>query len=380
MANVFDHLHIKRNTAGSSNELSFDVLDAASSEASEKPVRTIMPPKAPKSNKGSYSGVNGAAPVSQQAEVERRKQARKAHSVRTGIIVSIVIVAVAGGVIWFALNHSGKAHRFSDDFNALVTKMEKEDELMASVDALMSTAPSDDNESQRSETLSKIEDSKENLKIIDANVTTLHSESLTPEDEIALDQLAVSAKGRIEMLDTAKETLNLASNRGSLSKSAEESWNMVVKADQIARNASLRANKAETEEETKEARDETKKALSQMKKALKQFESLSSASPDLELENQIKYIELRIKSLGYAVETSEALIEGDREKAADKNEQYNSLDKEAAELANKLPLSAGKTIDEAFEKEMASCLKKYDDARQKVIVADSHVREYIASR
>lgn len=378
MASEFEHLHIKRNTAGSSNELSFDVLDAARSGTNKKPTRLLRQSKASKRAQGSNDGIREAAPLSQEDEVERRKRARRAHSIRIGIITTLVLAFAVAGVVAIGIAQTGKAKQFSEDFNSLVSDVSSEDSLMSKIDELMNRAPSDGSEKEKSDVLSQINASKENLQNTEDNVTLLQSQTSNNQDVIALERLTVSIEGRIEMLDAAEDAFYIEVNRGNLSKSAMDIWNLVIQADQTAKSAASLANRAETEDETKKARDETKTALDQMKKALESLTALSKENPDLNLSDQKEYVETRISSLTYAIETSDALIEGDRERAAEKNAQYNAADKKAAELASKLPLSAGSSVDEAFENEISSCREQYDAARQKVIAADSFIRDYIS--
>ena len=78
MAGVFDFLHIKKYTAGSSNELSFDVLEQMSVEADGKakkkassketlPSSSSNGAKTPKASKGSFAGVANTMTLSGQA-------------------------------------------------------------------------------------------------------------------------------------------------------------------------------------------------------------------------------------------------------------------------------------------------------------------------
>ena len=76
MAGPFDHLHIKGRTAGTSNELSFDVLDAVRSEPSQKKARSVFIPSGPRQSQGSYTGVAGTSTLSAVPEVERRHLVR----------------------------------------------------------------------------------------------------------------------------------------------------------------------------------------------------------------------------------------------------------------------------------------------------------------
>ena len=57
MAGIGDHIHVKKNTAGSSNELSFDVLDAARNGLDTKGRKAPRPQALQKPSKGDYHGV-----------------------------------------------------------------------------------------------------------------------------------------------------------------------------------------------------------------------------------------------------------------------------------------------------------------------------------
>ena len=78
MSGHFDFLHVKKNSAGSPNELSFDVLDAARSQLDGKKSRTSRGSLSTSPKQGSYHGVGSGSTLSAVPEVERRKKLLRA--------------------------------------------------------------------------------------------------------------------------------------------------------------------------------------------------------------------------------------------------------------------------------------------------------------
>ena len=137
MAGPFDHLHIKGRTAGTSNELSFDVLDAVRSEPSQKKARSVFIPSGPRQSQGSYTGVAGTSTLSAVPEVERRKRARRNRTIRVWAIaiVVVVVLASAAGYAGYRL-YQDRAH-FTGQYNELIMRFTDIDKTMVRIDALM---------------------------------------------------------------------------------------------------------------------------------------------------------------------------------------------------------------------------------------------------
>lgn len=378
MSSVFDHLHLKRNTKGSSNELSFDVLDAARTNADAgRESRTPRVLDNANGSRGNYRGIAGTATLSgqAQAEIERRKHARRARVVRLrvlGIVVAVGVLAVAG---YFGYNYYMDVQEFSQRFDVLVHRFIVADECLASVDALMAS-PQTANVATRQNTQERMPETVAALDELKELVEQDRAYALNERDSAALDQVVAAADARIAMIGVAGRTMQVVDAANSASSEVNAIWADVLAADQEARAATGAANQASTEKATKAARDATAKARKPMVSALEKLKGIDERRADLGLAQQISYLEKRCEALKHAVATSDALIEGKREVAASENEAYNAADAEAAAIAESLPISIEEVVEDSYEDDLAGLHEEYETARNQAIEADALIREY----
>ena len=114
-----------------------------------------------------------------------------------------------------------------------------------------------------------------------------------------------------------------------------------------------------------------------MQSILEEMEKLASKRADLDLADHIAYLQKRIESLDFAIATSDALLKSDKADAATQNEAYNNADRQAAQIAEKLPLSAEQTVEKAYEEQVRAYISDYESARNKAIESDALIRQYL---
>lgn len=384
MSGIFDHMHFKRNTAGSSNELSFDVLEAAKNELDGKKERTSKNASLPKASQGNYHGVKGTSTLSGQAEVEKRKRARRSHRIRTGIIAAVVgvlaVAAIALGAWYFAPQYA----QYVQDSQApnqkvsdVVAQLVEIDSYMAKVDDVMEDPLSEQSKEQYVEILAYMEVTQKDLAKLREEVGKTLQGSLSENDRAALEQLDSALEARSSMLTAAQEELKLASKVDSEVDRANKDWGAVIEADQLARQATQQANTAVTEEETQAARDLTQQALDQFTTALNDLQAVADRHQGIDLASQLAYLKIKVEAVNHAVATSDALLAADRATAMAENEAYNETDAKAAALAEELPASVEDAVRSAYAKELAIYAAKYQSSRDQAISADAAVRSYL---
>lgn len=379
MESVFDHLHIKKNTVGSSNELSLDVLDAARSDLGSKSGR-LSNPKPPGSYKGSYHGVAGTSTLSGVAEVERRKKARRAYSIRLGVVVAFATVIGVSVILWFGYQHYLAIQDFPTRFYSLVDQFKEEDVFLAETDSLMAGIDDKAGRSAREQATEKIPSVRDDVERIRKNARSASPLAMTGEDEEILEQLVAGIDAREAMLDSAKSAFELAIERDKQVELVGSAWNNVVNAAQNAKDASVLANKATTEQQTEEAIERTFQTQESLNKALTSIKAIDDSNKEVDLSTQVVYLEQKVKSLDYAIETGRALLDGNRDKAAEMNAKYNEADQQAAEQAEKLPLAPEIVIKGSFDKKLGEFVQSYDASRKQAVETDTAIRNYLERR
>lgn len=379
MAGIFDHLHIKRNTAGSSNELSFDVLDAARDEADASRGKAPSVMISPRDSLGSYHGVSEAATLSGQKEVERRKHRRRIRAIMARVMIVVGVIAAIGVAAWTGYGYFVATQAFDDQYGSLVDRFVKVDEFLSEVDTLMQDPASDAGSEARAAAIAKMDSSRNELDSIRSDAEQFKDRISNEQDKVAIDHIVEAADARMSMLAAAQLAFAVSGKVDDVASRIARVWNDVIAADQAAREAASDANKASSEKAISEAKEKTEKAKESMSASLSDLEAISQANPDVNLSSHLEYLKIRIQSLEYADATSKALLAGDRDKAAEQNDRYNEADSEAAQLAASLPLSPDSIVEESFDPEVASHIKEYEAARNRAIAADALIRERLGA-
>ena len=381
MAGVFDHIHLKKKSIGSPNELSFDVLDKASNELDGKSKMPSLPTSLPKGTPQSFHGVSGGSTLSGQAEVEQRKSARLKSNrrvlVTALVVVAVVAVAVVGAVGAFAPRYVQEETHFDEELAALVSKLVEVDTMVGKVDDLMESPLAEENKQSYKTILDQIEPTQKEIESIRSEIAKVSDATLSDDRRQALKQLDSAAEARSSMLTAAGGTINIASKSESEIQNANAAWASVLDADQKAREATQRANAATTEEDTQEAQELTRQAHDQMVESQKVLQDIVDRHVGIDLGPQMTYLKAKVEALDHALATGEALLAVDRAKAQAENAAYNEADEKAASLAESLPTSVEEAIRAAFDQEIAVYEAKYQASRDQAISADAVVRTYL---
>ena len=378
MAGPFDFLHLKSHTEGSSNELTFDVLEAASRGLDNKKDKDrSAAPTAPKSSQGSYRGVGDTSTLSNAPEVTRRKRARRARAARSWLIAAVAVIALVGTGVFFGYRIHQERVDFNDRFHLLIDRFIEIDRTMVEVDSLMVDPLNSVELVKRSEVSDRFATLNRELNATIAAAHELSSSAQTDQDRAALGEMEKAASARSDMLAAAESAFTLSKHVNQLADSATSAWNDVLEGDNVAREATGLANKASTEDETIVARDKTQQARDVMDGARSMLSQVAKEQPGIDFSSELAYINKRIEALDAAIETSNALLANDRDAARKANDAYNSADGEAASLAGSINTSPAEHVKTAFQSKLEESLQAYSRARETVTSADSSLRAYL---
>ena len=376
MSGHFDFLHVKKNSAGSPNELSFDVLDAARSQLDGKKSRTSRGSLSTSPKQGSYHGVGSGSTLSAVPEVERRKKARRSNAIRAGVVVGLLLVAAVGVVGYYGWTNYQARVDYTSRFDFMLNHLSNIDGQIIEIDQIMAGSVAATGKDTRARLEREIPEMLNKLETSRAEAQSLSARAMGDEDEAALSLVNSTIDGREDMLIAASSSLKLVDTLENDSSEATRLWARVIEADQIAREAAVSANKATSEDAIESAKRQTQQALAEFSETK---ELLASANSDLsraDFSKQQKYLSKRIESLEHAVATADALLEGDKDKAKQENDAYNQADEDAAVLAEELPPTLENQVRSLFTDELAVLRADYFEARDRVSEADADIRKY----
>lgn len=372
--------HIKKNTVGTSNELSFDVLDAARNELDSKKSKSTHGSfgiKLPKPSQGSSAGIGDTSTLTAQDEISQRKEQRRTRTWKRRAVIVVVLIALIAGAGMLAYSVYSEHRDFSTRFNELVGDFVETDKVLVTVDKLMGNPLDEQAADERASVEQEFTGVVRRLEQIDETARGLSSAAPSDQAGSAVARVSEAANARISMTRTAKEAFELSEEAARQMTRAKEIWDMTLDADQLARKAVESANNAYNQTETQESQEKLEEAKDMFESAKSQVTQLEYECEGLSLASQAAYIDKRVEALGYALVTGEHLLAGNRQAAIESNDAYNRADQEAARMAASLPLSLVDPVKESFEKRMDELVSAYQHSREIVSESDAVIRDYL---
>ena len=425
--------HIKRNTEGTSNEISFSVLDAAKNsldgEGSSSPFGTIslftLPGKkkhisTPSKDEGlaltqreaspssarsqrrferrqrrlEQKRVSGAArgshsarePRSFDAEVASRKRARKRGRLIVSFALTVALLAVAGGLTWWGFGTYQDQQTYKGVLSSAISELSGTDELLAEIDAVVvDLANSDVTSLSLDDTLDvqkKVQDGKSTcIDELDAAeeavgqvaISSSSDASNTPDSKV-VDTITA----RRQMLTSGAAIIDDTVSVLQARQEATKGWQLVLAADGLAREAADIASSA-TSADMQASTEKSQQAIESFSKVKTALQNAEQLFPQLDLSAYMSYIDKRLEAQGYAIESNDALINRDTQAATEHNDAYNNAEKQAGELAEKLPEDPDELVADAFNSKTASSREMYENARSQAQSADAFIRDYLGT-
>lgn len=428
--------HIKKHTRGTSNEISFSVLDAAKNaldgDGNDKqkhgpgrialftlPGRHKKPAPTPTKEQGlplstgdfvsiedgattskhttpiaalpsrpasqpekSPSAPLAAAPSkpkrSPEEEISRRK-ARRRLSKWLAIAVIVVVsvgLAVAGGMYFYREYQSQQSHiAVLDDALSLIKEA---DETIQQLDEVVGNPFAKGSEEQRSAIQTQLESVEQKLHDADEKARAVSLELNSAREKEAANQTVAAVSARYTLIEQGKLLMSAATEAQSAAEQVDAAWKTVLEGDDLARQAAQLVTDT-TAENVEASKDKTNEALAAFDEAYAAFLDVQATYPQADLTQFVDYVAKRQESLGYAIASDDAILDKNKEEATAQNNAYNIADAEAATLAKTLPEDPSSLIDEAFEDATADSAKAYSTARLQARSADAFISDYLGA-
>lgn len=426
--------HIKKHTRGTSNEISFSVLDAAKNaldgDGSEKqkhgpgrialftlPGRHKKPAPTPTKERGlplstgdfvsvddgastsKMSALPSAArPTSQteksspaplavvpakpkrspEEEIARRKARRRLSkwlAVAVIVVVSIGLLG-AGGVYLYRDYQNQQGHvAVLDDALSLVKEA---DETIQQLDEVVTDPFAEGSEEQRTAIQAQLEAVERKLQDADEKARAVSLELNGAREKEAANQAVAGIAARFTLVEQGQLLMNAATEAQSAAEDVDAAWKTVLEGDDLARQAAQLVTET-TPENVEASKNKTNEALAAFDEAYAAFLDVQATYPQADLTQFVDYIAKRQESLGYAIASDDAILAKNKEEATAQNNAYNIADAEAATLAKALPDDPSSIVDEAFEDATSDVAKAYSTARLQARSADAFISDYLGA-
>ena len=337
--------HIKRNTEGTSNEISFSVLDAAKNsldgEGGSSPFGTIslftLPGKkkhisTPSKDEGlaltqreasrsaaraqsrserrqrrleqkRASGVareshSAREPRSFDAEVASRKRARKRGRLIVSSVLTVVLLSVAGGLTWWGFGTYQDQQTYKGVLSSAVSELSGTDDLLAEIDAVVVDLANND------VTFLSVDDMLDVQKKVQDGKSTCIDELDAAEE--AVGQVAINSSSEASNAPDLKVVDTITARRQMMTSGAAiiddtvsalqarqevtKGWQLVLAADGLAREAADIASSA-TSADMQASTEKSQQAIESFSKAKTALQNAEQLFPQLDLSAYMSYID-----------------------------------------------------------------------------------------
>lgn len=427
-------VHIKKNTAGTSNEISLSVLDglksqadselgeadpkvklgdlslftvsskkdrrlpakdeklpalpapAASSASSEKKPpakKKARPSERPASSRPARERKPSRAQRNRERalrdpekEIKRRKKNRRVRRFAAIAVASLCCCVCIGATALFAAN----AYEQSKSNLALLSQafdeIEKADSLVLSMDDLVMKDESIVTVEELAELEQGMSDAGVHLNAACAFSDEAFQAMGESPGKDAARQVSESADARRDMMKYAEALLHADADARSAVESAERCWDQMLEADGLMKEAAdLVADT--TVENVTASQGKSEQAIALLDEAAASLASAQAECPSADFSALAALIEKKREQNVYAVESDKAIYIQDKATAESFNESYNRADAEAVELAAALPERPAQPILDRLDAQTSETRSRYLDARKRAAESDAFIRDYL---
>ena len=409
-------LHIKSHTQGSSNEISFSVLDAArevrdaaerggtrGAEAGGVPLFTLGRGKKPRPTpeKGQHIVLPEgtprlparatSAPRPAAAVVPRDRTPLRYVPFVVGICVVIALALTVGQTFFQMRTYQADLR---GGLTVQITQINQADEVLIPFDTLVMSQydAAHFTKATANQDISLLDQLTETYRGLVGDIAPVYSElkeaigavgavqpSLSDNsDKEAAHQALVAAQSRLNMFDTGVAIVDEALMATEAYEAARQGWNDIITADAAAREATALLQDM-TEDNVRASIDKTNTALTMLNRAADSFAMAQDSYPGLDLGAFDQYVAKRIEAQAAALSADQAYLDRNKELLAQENDRYNALEQEAAELAQGLADDPDTVVASFYNAAIAEDVEFYEAERLKAGNADTFLRNYLGS-
>lgn len=362
--------HIKRNTHGTSNEISFSVLDAVKNTAdATDPLEKEDPFWA-----------------HADEEVSRRKKRRRQQRLLFRVLVGIgcgALAALVGVGVWWGLQAN---QEMQGELGRVIGTIEEADEVVLPFDELAVKAMTEslgtlDEQGFRDSyaaLLPQVDEALQKLDQARTDTEKLQPHLKAPADLETSNQVLVTISARKNMLAAGRDALQATDEAVQAYVAVQDAWNTLLAADTAARDAASLAS-LEGEANMRASLEKTDEAIAGFTQARDEFSLAAGLCPDAALDPYVDYVSTRLEAQEAARASTNAYLASNVEAMVQQNNRYNTLDSQAAAAMRSLNQQPTTLVSINFGQRRAGLFETYMQDRQRAADADAFLNDYVSS-
>ena len=400
-------MHIKNKTKGTSNEISFSVLNNLKEKNEErkdiknkedKALLWTMGDKKPSvfkrlsfvGAKSDHKDVNDISATPQGLHcisgdsstdsplVNKRRFARYMRNTVSVALISLLIIALILLSAFGAKSYLDSLRLETNKVTNLIAELEATDEYLLRLDS----AVSDSTKHIADEELNYLEDNKKsitnNLSEINNKATQGSEKTTRHENTYLLQSIIDSTTQKAKMVDTGLAVVQEKKKIGDFEVKINGFVQDIAEADAVGKEASLIISEGSpgSFESAKNNDTQAKEGFIDVADSIKIQQEKHS---ELDFSGFLEYLDLKISAYDNAILSDEALISRNIEDARYYNEIYQDFDSKAASMALNL-VQYQDSIIEAFSTDLTQLENEYFSYKANASVADEHIRSYLEEK
>jgi hypothetical protein len=385
---------IKHGTAGTSNEISFSVLDSMSTNAG-----TQAPGSAKTqlgqlelytlSDKKESAGPSGVAQIgdedvptpkkaerSAEDEIKARKRKRRRSKIAFACAAIVAVGLLVFAVYGYVVNDIKNNQTYEGILNQALEEIQLADETLSVMDSSFSDLLSEESMSNMEAAQAGFAECTKHLDQAQACANRAAENFTSANEKEVSAQAQNSISARREMMDVGKQIIDLTQEANQAIEYMQSAWDSMILADSHVRTAIQTVSSLEAGA-VSAAQSELNSAKTCFADAQSYYANVESTYPDEDFSLYDNYIEARLVAIGYLQAALTAVSDEDTETASAQMEEYNTADANATSIAAGMPSDVAQPIRDILTKNLEPLSESYSNACSQAAKADYVLRNYI---
>lgn len=329
-----------------------------------------------------HSSVPWTTPMDQVAQRKGTRLRRKRLAVAAAVLCVAVLVAIAGTTLYSGFE-AQRAQRETlaaalEQVNAVQSEVSAFDETVSNILSTQLSEQDTAGFSEVKETAAvQANDAGERLSQAKESVEAAQASLSDPHDKEAANRALSLINAQQNMLASGMDIIDEAADACFAYTQAESAWDALMNADSRARDAAALVTNTSVDN-VKESMSLSNQAISEFNEAKDALLSIEGAYGD-DMEGYESYLDLRIDAQQYALESDQAYLDRNKEKASSANDAYNKADAEAVELVKQLSLEPTELVQQRFDGAVQETKSTYGNERSIASNASAILSDYLGS-
>lgn len=314
--------------------------------------------------------------VSLEQEIARRKARRRKGRIVAISTVVAASLAIVSVGVWAWHCQVTEQQGYESELMDALRLVSQADETILKIDAIVDDPFAEESDGRRQEVLSSIGQTKQLLVDAGEKARNVSEKLSDPSVREVANQTVISISARQGMIARGMQLVEASEDAEQVARECDAAWQVVLDADAQVREATKLAGRNEVDA-SKEHTLEAKRLFSDGREQLEALQAEYSAA---DFSKLIEYVEKRMDAMDLAVQSDEALSEKNKEEAIARNDAYNAAEEEAATMAASLPSDPKQLVKDAYFAAWAEVIRNYAGQRAAAGTSDAVIRDYLGAQ